>query len=216
MIILQPKISVAIPIHSMNRADYFLNRVLESIVDQTYQDFEVVITDNSNDDILERIVRTYAMPIVYHRNPIKGMAQNTNEAIKRSVGRLIKILYMDDLFAHKDALKDIVEHFKGHWLITATDNNRHPRYTSNIHTGNNHLGSPSALTILNEKPLMFDEKLTWLLDCAYYREMYDKYGAPVILKKVNVMIGTHPGQMTHLISDERKKWEEDYLKEKYD
>lgn len=209
------KISIALPIHSMKNASHFLQRCLDSIIDQTYEDFEVVITDNSDDDKLEKLIRTYGMPIRYSKNPRKGMAQNTNEVIKRSTGDLIKILYMDDYLAHNNALQDIVDIFRGYWLITGTDNNRNPHWTDDIETGNNKLGSPSALTILNKTPLLFDENMTWLLDCDYYKRMHFLYGEPDILKNKNVIIGTGTHQITHLLTDEDKHKEEDYMKEKY-
>lgn len=212
----KPIFSICIPIHAMERGDFFLTRCLDSILDQTFTDYEVVITDNSDDDKLKKVFDTYAIKRVYYRNPKKGMAPNTNEAMKRANGRLVKILYMDDYFAHKNALKDILEAFTGYWLITAVDNNLHPRYTTNIHMGNNHLGSPSALTIQRDKVMFFDEELSWLLDCDLYRRLYDKYGEPVILNKVNVNMGVHPGQMTNILSDDEKKLEEVYLLNKYD
>lgn len=208
-------ISIALPIHNMKRAKYFLTRVLNSLLEQTYQDFEVVITDNSDDDTLEKVARTYGMKIKYYRNPRKGMAQNTNEAIKRSTGDLIKIIYLDDYLAHKDALGDIVEAMRGQWLVSATDNNPNPRYTHDIEFGNNKLGSPSALTIRNKNPLFFDEEMTWLLDCDYYKRMYALYGAPTILKKVGVNMGIGEHQMSHLLSEEEKLLEHRYMKNKY-
>jgi glycosyltransferase involved in cell wall biosynthesis len=209
------KLSIAIPIHGMERGDYYLQRCLDSILEQSFQDYEVVITDNSDDEKLERIIRTYAMPIRYIENPRKGMAPNTNEAIKASKGQLIKLLYMDDYLAHKDALKDIVGAFRGYWLVTPADNNRKPHYTQDIHLGNNKLGSPSALTILNEEPLLFDEEMTWLLDCDYYKRMFERFGLPVILDKVGVKMGIHEGQMSYLLTDEEKNLEQRYMINKY-
>lgn len=213
-------ISIALPTHRMAKAEYFLKRCLDSIIMQTYQDYEVVITDNSDDDRLEKLVRTYGMDIKYFRNLRKGMAQNTNEAIKQSKGELIKVIYMDDYFGHKESLADIVAAFSGHWLITSTDNNHNPYYTQDIYTGNNKLGSPSALTILNKNPLLFDEEMTWLLDCDYYKRMYNLYGEPVVLKvrgrKDNVIMGTGEHQMTHLLTREDKLLEERYMANKYE
>jgi hypothetical protein len=57
--------------------------------------------------------------------------------------------------------------------------------------------------------------MTWLLDADYYKRMYEKYGDPVILKDVNVVIGLHPGQATHLMGDERKVFEHNYITKKY-
>ncbi len=185
------KISIAIPIHNMKKKDYFLKRCLDSVRMQSFQDFEIVITDEGK------------------------MAENTNAAIKECVGDLIKILYMDDYFAHKDALKDIVDKFNGKWMITGTDTNPHPYWTDDIETGNNKLGSPSALTIKNGLHMYFDERMSWLLDCDFYKRMQKKYGEPTILNDINVNIGIHDGQMTNILTDEEKINEYKYMQKKY-
>ncbi len=187
----RPKLSIVIPISNMKGGAEFLWKSINALMEQTFQDFEIVITKEGT------------------------MPQNTNAGIKRARGELIKILYLDDHLAHKDALKDIVDAFNGHWLINGVDNNPKPYWTPDIETGNNKLGSPSALTILNKNPMLFDENMTWLLDCDFYRRMLDKYGPPVILSGVHVNIGVGDHQMTHIMGDEVKKKEEEYMKEKY-
>jgi hypothetical protein len=187
-----PKVSIAIPTHNMKNGDFFLKRCLDSIREQSFQDYEIVVTNRGK------------------------MAENTNRAIKQSTGDLIKVLYMDDYFAHKDALKHIVENFKGDWLITGADTNPHPYWTDDIEEGNNKLGSPSALTIRKGLHVLFDERMSWLLDCDLYRRLYDKYGEPVILDEVNVNIGIHDGQMTNILTDEEKLAEHELMKEKYE
>lgn len=185
-------ISIAIPYYDkMPDAEFFLKRCVDSVKLQSYTDYEIVITREGN------------------------MAQNTNNAIKASKGDLIKILYMDDYFADEHSLQRIVDAFRGHWLITGTNTNPFPYWTENIIEGNNKLGSPSALTIKNDNPLLFDEKLNWVLDCDYYRRMYDTYGEPEILDEVNVILGIHDGQTTNVLSDARKQEEITYLYEKH-
>lgn len=184
-------ISIIVPYHDMKDAEFFLKRNIDSIMAQTYKDYEIVLTKNGK------------------------MAENTNSAIKRARGDLIKILYLDDYFAHKDALKEIVEAFTGDWLITGSDNNPNPYWTDDIHTGNNKLGSPSALTFRNDNPLLFDETMSWLLDCDYYKRLFTRYGEPVILNDVNVVIGCGSHQSTHLLSDEVKNNEHNYMLRKY-
>lgn len=210
-----PRVTIAIPIHGMKNGVFFLERCLDSILKQSFTDFDVVITDNSDDETLRKVTEKYGMKINYFKNPRKGMAQNTNEAIKRSTGSLIKILYMDDYFSHKHALQQIVEAFKGRWLINGTDNNEFPYWTDDIETGNNKLGSPSALTIKNAQPLLFDEKMTWLLDCDLYKRMYKLDGEPTILdgKHVSIGVGTH--QISHLLTDKDKQDEELYMEKKW-
>ena len=191
--IIKPKVSIVVPIYrKMPNAEFFIERCLSSIREQSFQDYEIVMTEDGK------------------------MAENTNSGIKKATGELIKILYQDDMFAHKHALKDIVENFKGHWMITGVDNNPHPHWTKDIETGNNKLGSPSALTIKNEDPLLFDENLGWLLDVDLYKRMYDKYGAPTILDDVNVIMGIGDHQASNIMGDEVKLKEANYLKQKHE
>ena len=187
------KLSIVIPIHDMKGGADFLWASISALMDQSFQDFEIVITKAGK------------------------MAENTNAGIKRARGELIKVLYLDDRLAHKDALKDIVEAMEGkEWLITGCNTNLYPHYTDNIETGNNKLGSPSCLTMRNNKPLLFDEKMSWLLDCDLYKRMYEKYGAPVILEGEHVVMGIGNHQMTNILTDEEKKEEYIYLKIKND
>lgn len=209
-------ISVIIPCYNMSNAEFFLKRNLDSLRTQTYKDFDVVVTDNSPDHLIERVCDGYKdLNLYYSRNPRKGMAQNTNEGIRRATGDLIKILYQDDYLTHEHVLEDIVDVFTGHWLVMGADNNPIPRWTDDIETGNNKLGSPSALTIKNDKPMLFDENLGYALDCDYYKRMYEKYGEPVILDGVCVNMGIGEHQATHILSKAVKDGEFDYLIQKY-
>lgn len=188
-----PKISICIPTHNMKNKDFFLERALKSIRSQSFQDFEIIITDKGS------------MPV------------NTNSALKEATGEFVKILYMDDFLAHENALRDIVNNFESgdFWLITATDTNPNPTWTDDIETGNNKLGSPSALTMRRKSMLYFDERMSWLLDCDLYKRMEAKYGKPKILHKIGVCIGIHDGQMTNILTDEEKLVEHKIMNEKY-
>lgn len=211
----------------MEGGDKLFTRCLNSLWDQTFQDFDIVVTDNSDDDTIKDICDYYKAGINYYRNPIKGMAQNTNEAIRRSKGDLIKILYMDDFLVETEALMCILNKFDDdvNWLAAACihvdtlgniGGTHRPHYNDKIHTGLNTIGSPSVITIRNKDPLMFDENLTWLLDCCYYRRLHDKYGEPAIIKHkplVGIGIGLH--QMTNILSREIKQKEYIYLANKY-
>lgn len=220
------KLSVAIPTHDMPNKQYFFRRCLDSLWYQTFQDFEIVVTDNSDDDGILEVCDWYRTGIRYIKNPNKGMAQNTNEAIRQSEGELIKILYMDDFMEHEESLEGLVKKIQDQmWLVSGcihtTDGiNRlrpHvPRYNKRIVEGENTIGSPSVLTIRNKDPLLFDENMTWLLDCDLYKRYYDLYGDPVILNNINVVIGLGKHQMTNVIEHERKLSEYRYMIKKYE
>lgn len=203
------KLTVAIPTHGMDDKEFFFKRCLDSLWNQTFQDFGIVVTDNSDDEVIKSMCAYYG-GIDYYQNPIKGMAQNTNEAIRRSTGQYIKILYMDDFLSHDNVLETLMKKI-GNWVIMGSDNNINPRWTDDIYTGNNKLGSPSALAFINDEPLLFDENLTWLLDCELYGRLYQRYGEPTIISGDHIGIGEGLHQMTYSIPDERKLLEKDYL-----
>lgn len=195
---MKPFLSIAIPVYKeMPNWEFFLERCLDSIREQTFQDFEIVQVEDG-----------------------KGMAGNTNKAIKASQGQYIKILYQDDYLAHKDALQRIVDALKANpdtvWLITGCDTNRIPYWTDDIQFGNNKLGSPTCLTVRNEDAIYFDENLGWLLDCDYYRRMYDRFGEPLIIDGVEVIVGIGDHQATNIMGEEIKIKEHEYMQKKYE
>lgn len=186
-----PKVSIVVPFHWMKNWQFFLTRCLESIEMQSFKDYEVILT------------RAGSMPV------------NTNRAIECARGELIKILYMDDMFTGKDSLDIMVNGMNGEWLIAGTEDNQNPYWTDDIETGNNKLGSPSALMVRSGRGLLFDERLSWLLDCDLYKRLHDKYGPPTILNGNLVTLGKHDGQMTHILTDEEKLKEHELVKQKY-
>lgn len=181
----------------MKNGEFFLWRLVNSLTEQTFKDWELIITKDGK------------------------MAENTNAGIKRARGEFIKILYLDDSFATPIALGQIVFAMEtkkeNQWLISGADTNPHPYWTDDIETGNNRLGSPSVLTFRNkfEDNLLFDETLSWLLDADLYKRMYKAYGLPIIYDTVHINIGQGDHQMTHILTNEEKLSEHQYMKQKY-
>jgi glycosyltransferase involved in cell wall biosynthesis len=214
------KISICVPVYdAYGKGQELLKRNLDSIRAQTFKGYEVVITDNCEDGYFTEFLKEYAdLPIAYYRNPTgikKGISQATNAAIRKAQGELIKILYMDDSFAHENALQEIVDGFEGQWLFCGSGPNTHPYYSGDIHQGNNKLGSPSAMTIKNDYPMYFDEELRWLLDCDYYKRMYIMFGEPKIINGKLVDIGNGDHQETNLIKEGQKQAEVIFMTNKY-
>lgn len=220
-------ISICIPTYEMNGAGKdMLKRSLDMLNLQKCNDFEVIISDNSDNDEIKNLCEDNhykKLNIKYFKNPRKGMAQNTNEAMKHATGDIIKILYMDDYLANENSIQKIKDNFKGHWMVSGCEHNdgekifnpHYPVYNSKIYLGKNTIGSPSVLSIKNENLLFFDENMTWLLDCDYYKRLYDKYGDPTILNDINVIMGTSKYQMTNILSQKRKIKELFYMIKKY-
>ncbi len=222
-------ISIAIPTISMKNGKELFTRCLNSLWDQSFQEFEIVVTDNSDDDTIKSLCDYYKTGIRYYKNSRKGISQNTNEAIKHSTGELVKILYMDDFLLDDEALELMVKKFKGQWLVSGClhvdelgiiGTPHIPSYNERIFEGYNTIGSPSVLMIKNSNPLdgspqLFDENLGWMLDCDYYKRLHDLYGEPIVLDKPLIGIGLHPAQATNTLGDEIKLKEQEYLHKKY-
>lgn len=194
------KVSICIPVHEMANGDFFLQRLMNSIASQTFKDYEVVVSAEGK------------------------MAKNTNRTIKAATGEIIKILFMDDYFAHPQSLQVIVDNFQGGWLATGCKhddgqkiyNPHKPAWNHLIYAGENTIGSPSVVAFENKKPLLFDEKLSWMIDCEYYMRMYERYGLPTLIDDMNVIMGIGSHQTSYIMSEKEKVDEQMYAINKYE
>ena len=74
-----PKVSVLIPTYNYA---CFLDKAIESILDQTYTDFELIIVDDLSDDNTNEVVYKYLEDkrITYHQNSYThGLPGNWNK-----------------------------------------------------------------------------------------------------------------------------------------
>jgi len=90
-----PTVSVVIPTY--NRA-HLLGRAIQSVLNQTYQDFELIVVDDGSSDNTEEVVTNFADPrINYLRHEQnRGAATARNTAIKTARGEYIAFLDSDD------------------------------------------------------------------------------------------------------------------------
>lgn len=95
-----PRVSVGLPVYNGER---YLRISIESILAQTYSDFELIITDNASTDNTAQICREYAAidkRIQYYRNEKNiGAPKNFNRAFELSHGEYLKWATSDDYVA---------------------------------------------------------------------------------------------------------------------
>lgn len=95
-----PRVSIGLPVY--NGAKYIC-AAIESVLNQTFTDFELLIADNASTDDTEAICREYAAKdsrIRYYRNPENlGAAPNFNLAFEQSVAPYFRWHAHDDLIA---------------------------------------------------------------------------------------------------------------------
>lgn len=104
-----PIVSIGMPVYNGER---FIAAALESVLAQSYADFELIIADNASTDATMDICRAFAAAddrVHYHRNPANlGAAPNYNRAFALAQGRYFKWADYDDLLA-VDFLKKCVD-----------------------------------------------------------------------------------------------------------
>lgn len=93
----RPKVSVAIPTYNYG---HYIGQTIQSVLDQTFKDFEVIVVDNCSSDKTEEVVRRFRdSRISYHRNPHNvGFARNLNKCVELARGEYISILHADDAY----------------------------------------------------------------------------------------------------------------------
>src|ERR1043165_9639676 len=94
------KVSIGLPVY--NGANY-LAESIDSILQQTYSDFELIISDNASTDATEELCRSYAARdgrVRYFRQKQNlGCALNSNFVFRQSTGEYFKWISHDDLHA---------------------------------------------------------------------------------------------------------------------
>jgi glycosyltransferase involved in cell wall biosynthesis len=95
-----PKVSIGIPLFN---AEMYISETLESLLNQTYVNFEGLISDNGSTDQTQEICRQYELKdkrIRYHRNENNlGAAANYNLVFRETNGEYFKWMAYDDPIA---------------------------------------------------------------------------------------------------------------------
>ena len=103
-----PKISIGLPVYN---GEKYLEEALDSILAQTYPDFELIISDNASTDNTKEICHVYAEKnsrIRYYRNKRNiGAAPNFGKVVKLAKGEFFKWAAYDDILAPDYLLKCI-------------------------------------------------------------------------------------------------------------
>ncbi|MFO7973171.1 MAG: glycosyltransferase family 2 protein [Planctomycetota bacterium] len=95
-----PRVSIGLPVH--NGEDY-LEQAIDSLLAQSFRDFQLIISDNASTDRTEDICRWYAARdsrVMYHRlQTNRGATFNFNHVFRMSHGEYFKWAASDDVCA---------------------------------------------------------------------------------------------------------------------
>ena len=90
-----PRVSVIIPVY--NCPDY-VGQAIKSVLDQTYQDYEVIVIDDGSTAETYQALQPYMDSIRYIYQQNQGVASARNKGIEMAQGELIAFLDHDDYF----------------------------------------------------------------------------------------------------------------------
>ena len=184
-----PKVSICIPTYKQLE---FLKRTLDSILQQTYKDYEVIVSDDTADDSVFNLLKKYnfGSQLKYYKNPVSlGSPKNWNEAIRHASGEYIKILHHDDWFSFNNSLEEYVKMldenpesdfaFSG-TIVYHADTNESRVYCIKetilskviqdplvIFFGN-YIGGPSATIYRKKANKFYDTEMKWIVDVDFY------------------------------------------------
>jgi glycosyltransferase involved in cell wall biosynthesis len=137
-----PKVSVVIPVYNGAR---YIKEAIESVLNQTYKDYEIIIVDDGSTDNTKQVLDEYLLSkgfnidnkenqcfysltanpytlIRYMYQENKGPGAARNRGIKEAKGEYIAFLDSDDLWLPEKLKKSInfIETYNFDWICTAS------------------------------------------------------------------------------------------------
>jgi len=87
------RVSVIIPTYNRER---FVTGAIDSVLKQTYRDYEIVVVDDGSTDGTEAVLQTYGQKVTYIFQENAGVSSARNKGIELSTGEWVAFLDSDD------------------------------------------------------------------------------------------------------------------------
>ena len=226
--------TVIIPTYEMHgKGAEFLRHSLTFLEAQTFKDFEVLITDHSQDDSILNVCNEFAtrLSLKYYKNEegVGNFTVNTNTAIDLAKGKWIKILFQDDFLPSDTCLEILHSKLEQdpnvRWAVNGCYHSYdgfqlyrpfEPKWNDRLREGINTISSPSVMCIKNtEDKLYFDNDFIWMMDIDYYLRAEQAFGMPMFIPDKLVAIRTWEKQVSQTMSGEEKHKEQVGIHEKH-
>lgn len=189
---MNPVVSVCIPAF---RQAHLVVRAVSSVFSQSFTDFEVIVTDDSDSDEVWHALEPWQQDsrLVYFRNPSRlGSPRNWNKAMSLARSGLIKFLHHDDWLTETTALGQFVGVMQSSEEIDFAFSSANAceddgslifvhkldgEQLDAIRTDplslqfGNLIGAPSATIFRKREGFRFDENLRWVVDIDAYIEL---------------------------------------------
>lgn len=199
----EPKPLVSVIIPTYNRAN-IVTDAIESVLNQTYKNIEIIVVDDGSIDNTKEILRHYENRIKYIYKLNAGASSARNAGVREAKGEYIAFLDSDDLW-HPERLAEIRNYLENNQeysaVITDVENiegttgktigyilyEKNWPYSENVlpYVIKYLIGGFSNLTIKREAVLElgeFDEKLKTAEDIDYFLRIATRYKIGLLAK----------------------------------
>lgn len=104
-----PKVSIIMPCYNSEK---YIEKAIQSVLDQTYRNFELIIIDDNSTDKTEEIIKNFVkndFRIIYYKKneKDKGIAESMNIGIQMSRGKYITRMDSDDIIIPEKILRQV-------------------------------------------------------------------------------------------------------------
>lgn len=212
-----PFFSICIPAY---KNEIHLKRLLDSILHQTFRDYEIIINDDSPDDRIGQMLGQLYPNHTFqycHNHPALGTPENWNSGIRKAKGQWIKLMHNDDWFADEHALQHFYNavqtnpgvnfFFSAFVNITETTGQRQPvrmnvldklfLKLSPFHLFRKvYVGNPSCTLVKNGLGLTYNRFFKYVVDFDYYIRLIQAGHAYKYIDAYLLHIGFHEEQVT--------------------
>lgn len=202
-----PKISIVLPVYNGSK---YLRNAIDSCLQQTFHDFELIVVDDCSKDETPAIVQSYSDPrIVYIRNPRNlRLPESLNVGFKRAKGDYLTWTSDDNQYL-PTALEEMLAYLETHAEVdfVYTD-----MYVLNLETGEKKLRVSTHWTFYFENLIGasylyrrkvyetiggFDSTFEWIEDYEYWLRVEKKFSLRRLAKPLYIY-GDHPQSLTNL------------------
>jgi len=227
-----PLVSVIMPSYNHEQ---FVSEAIESVLNQTFTDLELIILDDASGDKSKEIIKTYQQKdsrirTIFH-NENRGIARTLNEGLEEAKGKFIAFFASDDVWARENLKKQLEVLEKNEdlvvWseslVIDALGNPTGESFTQKngaskkkksgdifeeLLRGNYICGSSVILKRENLKDIRYDEQLKYLNDYKLMVDLARRYQFYFIPEPL-AMYRIHGRNVT--LSDREEGWPRDRI-----